>query len=98
MWPPSFAKARAFVDQLERSKGLAPARITAVRSELAAAEKASGPARQTALKKLATQLNADAAKSSDQPKVRMLDRGGAGAGGRQVTGNRGTGGTGELDH
>ena len=44
VWPPSFAMARAFVDQLERSKGLAAARITAVRSELAAAEKQSGAA------------------------------------------------------
>src|SRR5687767_15746204 len=28
VWPASFAKARAFVDQLERSNGLAAARIT----------------------------------------------------------------------
>ena len=33
--------ARAFVDQLERSKGLAAARITAVRTALAGAEKAT---------------------------------------------------------
>ena len=72
VWPPSFAKARAFLDQLERSNGLAAARITAVRSDLDGAEKASGAARQAALKKLATQLNAEAAKSSDQPKTRML--------------------------
>ena len=44
----------------------------AVRGDLVAAETASGSARQAALKKLATQLNADAAKSSDQPKARML--------------------------
>ena len=72
VWPASFAKARAFVDQLERSNGLDAARLTAVRSDLAAAEKASGSARQAALKKLATQLNADAAKSTDQAKARML--------------------------
>ena len=36
------------------------------------APQASGSARQAALKKLATQLSAEAAKSSDQPKVRML--------------------------
>ena len=35
-------------------------------------EKASGAARQAALKNLATRLNAGAAKSSDQPKMRML--------------------------
>ena len=72
VWPPSFAKARAFVDQLERSKGLSPARITAVRTALAAAEKQSGGARATALNQLVTSINADAAGSSDAAKVKML--------------------------
>jgi hypothetical protein len=72
VWPPSFAKARAFVDQLERSKGLSASRITAVRSELAAAEKAGGGARRTALTTLATSLGADAKSSSDREKVQML--------------------------
>jgi hypothetical protein len=72
VWPPSFAKARAFLDQLERSNGLATARLAAVRGDLAAAEKAAGSARQAALKKLATQLNADAGKSADPAKARML--------------------------
>ena len=72
VWPPSFALARAFVDQLERSKGLTPARITAVRNELAGAEKMSGQARRTALSQLSTQVSADAAGSSDQAKVKML--------------------------
>jgi hypothetical protein len=72
VWPPSFAKARAFVDQLERSSGLAADRLTSVRADLAGAEKASGGTRRTALTKLATQLNAEAAKSSDAAKVRTL--------------------------
>ncbi len=72
VWPPSFAKARAFVDQLERSKGLAPARITAVRSALDAAEKQSGGAQKTALNTLVTSINADASGSSDANKVKML--------------------------
>jgi hypothetical protein len=72
VWPPSFAKARAFVDQLERNNGLAAARITAVRSALASAEKASGGARRTALTQLASQLNGDASSASDAPKVKML--------------------------
>jgi hypothetical protein len=72
VWPPSFAKARAFVDQLERSNGLAAASVTAVRGDLDGAEKASGAARQAALKKLATQLTAETAKSSDQLKTRLL--------------------------
>ena len=72
VWPPSFAKARAFVDQLERSNGLPSARITAVRSALASGEKASGGARRTALTQLATQLQTDASSSSDAAKVKML--------------------------
>ncbi len=47
-------------------------RISAVRADLAGAEKLSGGARQQALRKLATQLNADAAKSTERAKVRML--------------------------
>ncbi len=72
VWPPSFAKARAFLDQLERSNGLATAKITAARTALATAEKSPGAARQAALKKLATQVSADAAASGDQAKVRLL--------------------------
>ena len=72
MWPPSFAKARSFVDQLERSKGLSSARITAVRNELAAAEKANGAARRTALTALADALSTDASSSTDRAKVQML--------------------------
>ncbi|HEX5214027.1 MAG TPA: hypothetical protein VFV98_01120, partial [Vicinamibacterales bacterium] len=72
VWPPSFALARAYVDQLERSKGLTEARLTVVRNSLAAAEKASGGARRTALQQLATALDVDAKGSSDAAKVRML--------------------------
>ena len=72
VWPASFAKARAYVDQLERSNGLAAARIGSVRQELDAAEKLSAQPKQAALKKLATQLTADAKAASDQPKARML--------------------------
>jgi hypothetical protein len=72
VWPPSFAMARAFVDQLERSRGLSAARISAVRTALVSAERASGGQRRTALTELATSLNTDAAGSSDQAKVRML--------------------------
>jgi hypothetical protein len=72
VWPASFAKARAFLDQLERNSGLAADRITAVRTELATAEKQSGRAQQQALRRIATQLNADARRASDAPKVRML--------------------------
>jgi hypothetical protein len=72
VWPPSFAKARAFVDQLERSGGLPAARITAVRSALTSAESAQGNARATALRTLADGLGRDAAASPDAAKVRLL--------------------------
>ena len=47
VWPASFALARAYVDQLERSKGLSADRIASVRQSLAGAERASGAARRT---------------------------------------------------
>ena len=72
VWPPSFAKARAYLDQLERSNGLAAATIGTARTQLTSAEKLSGGQRQQALKKLATQLNAAASGAGDQPKVRLV--------------------------
>jgi hypothetical protein len=68
VWPPSYAKARAYLDQLERSKALGSDTIASVRASLASAEKMSGARRQAALKKLA----ADVTAASDAPKVRLL--------------------------
>ena len=64
--------AKAYVDQLDRSKGLTAARITAVRNELTAAEKLSGNARKTALTTLAAAVTRDATGSIDAAKVKML--------------------------
>jgi hypothetical protein len=72
VWPTTFALARAYVDQLERSNGLAAGRITAVRQDLANAERASGTARRDQLTRLASALSDDAAASSNAGKVRML--------------------------
>jgi len=72
VWPASFALSRAYVDQLERSRGLSASRIAAVRASLASAETAAGGSRATALAAIATQLDADAAGSSDAAKVRLL--------------------------
>jgi LVIVD repeat-containing protein len=72
VWAPSFPVARAYVDQLERSKGLAGDVLASTRTALANAERASGTGRRTALTTLASQLNTAAAASSDQKKVRML--------------------------
>ena len=72
VWPPSFALARAYVDQLERSKGLEEGRIAAVRKALASAEKVSGKARQDALTSLSSQLEAYSAAAPDAAKVKTL--------------------------
>jgi hypothetical protein len=72
VWPASFPLARAYLDQLERSNGLAAGRVSAVRQSLDGAEKASGSARQKALSQLASQLEGDARASSDAGKVQML--------------------------
>jgi hypothetical protein len=72
VWPASFVVARAYVDQLERSHGLAVGRIGAVRTALTAAERKTGAARKTALTALATQLDRDAATAADGGKVRTL--------------------------
>ena len=72
VWPPSFAKARAYLDQLERGKGLASARLSAVRNGLSAAEKLSGQPRQRALTRLAAEIEKDGSAAADQARIRLL--------------------------
>jgi hypothetical protein len=72
VWPPSFALARAYVDQLERNKCLSAARVSAVRAALSSAEKASGSQRKDALTTLSTQLQGDASGSCDSARVNKL--------------------------
>ncbi|HEY0529512.1 MAG TPA: hypothetical protein VGD02_11825 [Gemmatimonadaceae bacterium] len=71
-WPPSFALARAYVDQLERSNGLSGGRVSAIRQSLSGAEAATGSARSSSLTSLASQLDSEATSSTDAAKVRML--------------------------
>jgi hypothetical protein len=72
VWPAAFPVARSYVDQLERNRGLPQARIDAVRSALANAERASGAARRNALTALAAELDRDAARAGDPARVRTL--------------------------
>jgi hypothetical protein len=72
VWPPSFALARAYVDQLERSSCLGAARVASVRAALSSAELAGGAQRRDALNTLASQLDGDARSSCDGPKVQKL--------------------------
>ncbi|HEX2692730.1 MAG TPA: hypothetical protein VHL12_01650, partial [Gemmatimonadaceae bacterium] len=69
VWPATPALAGAYVDQLERSKGVSADRISQLRQALGAA---STVQTRTALSALAAQLDADAATSSDAAKVRAL--------------------------
>jgi hypothetical protein len=71
-FPPTFALARAYADQLERSSGLSGSRLAAVRDALRGAEGRSGAARSDALTSLASQIDGDANGSSDANKVRLL--------------------------
>jgi hypothetical protein len=72
VWPPSFAVARSYLDQLARGNGIARDRATAIASDLAAAEKLSGARRRDALNQLATRLDGDAPSAMDGAKVRMM--------------------------
>ena len=72
VWPPSFALARSFVDQLERSKCLSAARIAAVRQGLASAERGSATQRREGLTTIANQLDTEARTSCDGPRMQKL--------------------------
>ena len=72
VWPPSFALARAYLDQLERNAGLAANRIAAVRDALEAAEVTQGSARRSALADLASSLATDVGTAADRGRVLRL--------------------------
>ncbi len=71
-WPPSFALPRAYLDQLERSKGMDAGRIAEARTALANAERSTGGARREALAALAARLNGNAARAADKDKATLL--------------------------
>ena len=72
VWPPSFALARAYLDQLERSNGLASGKIASARKSLASAEKGSAEDRREELNKLASKLNEDMSGAGDKMRVQKL--------------------------
>ena len=71
-WPATVEVARAYLDQLERGNGLPATRIARLREALTAMERQPGSAQRDALNRHATELERDAAGSSDQAKVRAL--------------------------
>ena len=72
VWAPSFALARAYLDQLARTNGLASETVASARTALANAERRSGSQRKTALNELAAQLTNAAGTARDQAKTRTL--------------------------
>jgi hypothetical protein len=70
-WPPSFPLAKAYTDQLER-KGCAAGAVSALRTQIAAAEKANGAARNTALD--AAVSAAEGARGCDGKKTDLLKK------------------------
>ena len=80
VWPPTAAVARAYLDQLTRSRGIRAERAAAVKTALDRAEalRTSGEERAagvaTQLEALATQLenDASAATATDAPRLRSL--------------------------
>jgi hypothetical protein len=72
VWPPSFALVRAYLDQLDRSEGLAPATLSSVRSELAEAETMSGQVRRDALTRIAGRVDEARTTARDREKVGTL--------------------------
>ena len=71
VWPPSFALARAFLDQMERNKGLPADRIASIRKDLDAAER-MGSDRNGALSNLASQVGNDLSGAADKGRTQML--------------------------
>jgi len=72
VWPASFVVARAYLDQLARSNGVAPDSVSALRNELGRAEKLSGQPRRDALTRLGARLDSDASGATDPAKLRTL--------------------------
>jgi len=72
VWPPSFALARSYTDQLERKGCVAGPRISSIRASIAAAERLSGTERSAALSQLANSLSSEAQSGCDDNKVKLL--------------------------
>ena len=71
-WPPSFALAKAYTDQLERKGCVASAKIGDIRAQIANAEKSNGAARNAVLAKLVTDV--EGSRSCDPAKIDMLKK------------------------
>jgi hypothetical protein len=71
-WAKTFSLARAYLDQLERSKPGDAGKIAEFRKALDRAEKAPEAEQRNALNQLATRLESEASGAGDPAKVRTL--------------------------
>jgi hypothetical protein len=74
VWPPSFALARAYLDQMERNKGIPADRLAAIRNSLSTIESGSCASRESALLSLATSVKGDSASAADKGRVELVFR------------------------
>jgi hypothetical protein len=72
VWPASVSLARAYLDQLERSKGLDAGKIAEVRAALVSAEKGSAAEGAALLQQVVARLESDTTSSTDAAKVQLL--------------------------
>ena len=72
VWPKTYSLARAYLDQLERSKSMATGRIAEFRNALERAEQAPDVEQRKALAELATQLEREAGRTGDPAKAQLL--------------------------
>ncbi|MEX0649294.1 MAG: hypothetical protein WEA56_00120 [Balneolaceae bacterium] len=71
-WPVTFVLAKAYLDQLERDKGLAEDHIANVRQKLSEAEQSSGTERRELLIELAEEIANQAGNSDNSEKINLL--------------------------
>jgi len=72
VWPRSVAVARAYLDQLERSRGLSPERLAATRAALDRAEALAGAERARVLDGLSRRIDGYVAGARDAARVKLL--------------------------
>lgn len=72
VWPPRFALARAYLDQLERNSGLSSNRISDIRNALTAAERRGCGNRNTLLAALVPLVQADINGALDKGRVELV--------------------------
>lgn len=71
-WPATFVLAKAYLDQIERDRGMPKDEVDAIRAELARAETLRGDAQSQALQNLVSHLAPHEATSSQSHRIRLL--------------------------